>query len=118
MLADSNLQCNDTPAFRRREAVPHVQGTTCNQVIIETKIDALLSKYQGLTADEMTAQTKNPLFLAMNFGKRAALQAKVAKLAAPNIKESQHEPCIVDPWRATRAKSASFTNSPAKHSDL
>ena len=52
----------------------------------ETKIDALPSKYQGLIADEMTAQTKNPLFSALNFGKRAALQAKVAQLAAPNIK--------------------------------
>jgi len=52
---------------------------------------------KGLIADEMTAQAKNPLFPAMNFGKRAALQAKVTKLTAPNIKESQHEPCIVDP---------------------
>lgn len=51
------------------------------------KIDALPSKYQGLIADEMTAQTKNPLFPAMNFGKRAALQAKVAQLAAPNYRE-------------------------------
>ena len=113
MLADSSLQCNDTPAFQRRETVPHVQGTTCNRKIIakegagdckktwydarkETKIDALPNKYQGLIANEVTAQTKNPLFHATTFGKRTALQAKVAKLAAPNIKESQHEPCIVD----------------------
>ena len=52
----------------------------------ETKINALPSKYQGLIADKMTAQTKNPLFPAMNFGKRVALQEKVAQLAAPNVK--------------------------------
>ena len=34
----------------------------------ETKIDTLLSKYQGLIACKVTAQTKNSV---MNFGKRA-----------------------------------------------
>lgn len=64
-------------------------------VILRFLPAALPSKYQGLIANKMTAKMKNPLFPAMNFGKRAALQAKVAQLAAPNIKESQHEPCTL-----------------------